>query len=205
MPKHNLALVNIPVTLIAIIAPLLIRHTKQPLIWFAGSYVFYLISAIPIAALVYFTPQMLDSSYYYPLLIGLLALNEFVMMLRFAAQVGFFASISDPRIGGTYMTFLVTIHNLGFALNSSIVLYLADQLPKQYAYVLAVGSCITVGFIWFAVSYRILQRLQQLSTQQWYLASPRTPGNSTSLERQNQSDLEMSLMVNKVENNITKR
>lgn len=192
-------------TLIAIIAPLLIRHTKQPLIWFAGSYVFYLISAIPIAALVYFTPQMLASSYYYPLLVCLLALNEFVMMLRFSAQVGFFASISDPRIGGTYMTFLVTIHNLGFALNSSIVLYLADRLHKQYAYVLAVGLCITVGFIWFAFSYRTIQQMQQLPTQQWYLTSQRTAGNSTSLERRNQSDLEMSLMVKKEGNNITKR
>ena len=141
MSRENLALVNIPVTLVAIISPLLIRHTKVPLMWFAGSYVFYLISALPIVALIYFTPYMIAYNYYYPLLISSLALNEFVMILRFAAQVGFFASICDPRIGGTYMTFLVTIHNLGFAVNSSIVLYLAEYLPKKYAYIIAVGSC----------------------------------------------------------------
>jgi MFS transporter, PAT family, solute carrier family 33 (acetyl-CoA transportor), member 1 len=202
--KQNLALVNIPVTLIAIVAPMVIRHTKLPLIWFAGSYVLCLITAIPVAAVVYFTPQMLTTNYYYPLLIFLLALNEFAMVLRFAAQIGFFASISDPRIGGTYMTFLVTIYNLGFALHSSIVLYVAEWLPKHYAYILAVGLCITVGCIWFAFSYRILQQLQQLPTQQWYLVSERTTANSPSLEQRSQNDFELSLMANNEENSIKK-
>ncbi|CAF4937852.1 unnamed protein product, partial [Rotaria sp. Silwood1] len=101
VPREYLALVNIPVTLITIAAPLIIRHTELPLIWYAGSYLLYLISGIPIAAYVYFTPRIISTSYYYPLLILLLAWNEFIMTLRFAAQVGFFASISEPRIGGT--------------------------------------------------------------------------------------------------------
>ncbi|CAF3933200.1 unnamed protein product [Rotaria sp. Silwood1] len=131
VPREYLALVNIPVTLITIAAPLIIRHTELPLIWYAGSYLLYLISGIPIAAYVYFTPRIISTSYYYPLLILLLAWNEFIMTLRFAAQVGFFASISEPRIGGTYMTLLVTLHNLGFALHSSIILYVANWLPKS--------------------------------------------------------------------------
>ncbi|CAF1392400.1 unnamed protein product [Rotaria sordida] len=73
VPREYLALVNIPVTLIAIMAPLTIRHTELPLTWFAGCYALNLISGIPIAAFVYFTPQIISMSYYYPLLILLLA------------------------------------------------------------------------------------------------------------------------------------
>ena len=34
-------------------------------------------------------------------------------VLQFVAQMSFFAKISDPSIGGTYMTLLNTIANLG--------------------------------------------------------------------------------------------
>lgn len=169
MSKENLALVNIPVSMITLLAPILIRDTRRQLTWFTRTYVLYLISAIPTAIYVYSTPQILSKNYYYLLLIVLLTINEFVLVLRFAAQVGFFAAISDPRIGGTYMTFLVTINNLGFALNSSIILYLAEYLPKAYAYVISVALCFFLGMIWFFSSYRTLMQLEHLPTKEWYL------------------------------------
>ncbi len=166
-------------TLVTIIAPLLIRHTECPLIWFARSYVLYLIGAIPLAAYVYYTPHMIHSNLYYPLLILFLGFNEFINTLRFAAQVGFFASISEPRIGSTYMTLLVTLYNLGFAVNSSFVLYVANWLPKKYAYIIAVGSCTIFGIIWFVFSYRTVKQLQKVPTHEWYLIPETITDNTT--------------------------
>jgi len=117
--------------------------------------------------------------------------SEFAVALRTAAQVGFYASISEPRIGGTYMTFLVTIGNLGGALNSSIILYLASWLPKNYAYIIAVIICIVLGSLWLILSLRMIKRLQNLPIQKWYLI---TEKNVTEQEH------EMSLITSR-ENN----
>lgn len=184
-------------TLITIIAPLLIRHTECPLIWFGRSYVLYLITSIPIAAYVYFTPRMIYSNYYYPVLILLLVFNDFSNALRFASQVGFFASISEPRIGSTYMTLLVTLHNLGFALNSTIVLFIANLLPKKYAYVIAVGACLVFGIVWFGFSYRTLKRLQKVPTNEWYLMPETITNDATTPKEQDEKDHEMPLIPGK--------
>jgi PAT family acetyl-CoA transporter-like MFS transporter 1 len=164
--------------------------------------VLYLISAIPIAAYVYFTPRMLFSNYYYPLLILLLGCNEFVMVLRFSAQVGFFASISEPRIGGTYMTLLVTLHNLGFALHSSVILYAANWLPKRYAFVIAVGVCVVLGIIWLGFSLRTLRRLQTLPTYEWYLIPETITDDATTSNEQGENDHDMSLISNKEKDEV---
>ena len=42
--------------------------------------------------------------------------------------MSFFANISDVDIGGTYMTFLMTLTNLGGKFPETIVLYLIDWL-----------------------------------------------------------------------------
>jgi PAT family acetyl-CoA transporter-like MFS transporter 1 len=149
------------------------------------------------AAYVYFTPRMISSGYYYPVLILLFALIEFIKTLQFAAHVGFFASISDPRIGGTYMTFLVTLSNLGFSLNSSIVLYVSNWLPKWYAYVIAVASCNLLGIIWFGLSYRTLQQLQKLPTHKWYLKKQITTNTATASEDEDQNDHGVSFIPSK--------
>ncbi|CAF1402513.1 unnamed protein product [Rotaria magnacalcarata] len=195
VPRENLALVNIPVTLVAIVAPLAIRHTESPLRWFAGSYIAYIITGIPIAAYVYYTPSMISTSYYYPILILLLACNEFCNALRFSAQIGFFAAISEPRIGGTYMTLLVTLHNAGFAIHSSIVLYIANWLPKNYDFVIATGACTIIGIIWLGFSFRTLKRLQEIPTHEWYLLPMQHSDDTVKSNEQGPSDHRASLMA----------
>lgn len=44
------------------------------------------------------------------------------------SMVAFFAQISDPKIGGTYMTLLNTLFNLGGKWPSTLVLSVADLL-----------------------------------------------------------------------------
>ena len=44
----------------------------------------------------------------------------------FVASMAFFAKVSDPRSGGTYMTLLNTLANLGGTWPATVVLWLVD-------------------------------------------------------------------------------
>lgn len=46
----------------------------------------------------------------------------------FVSVMGFFARVSDPKIGGTYMTLLNTVYNLGGNWPNTLVLGLVDDL-----------------------------------------------------------------------------
>lgn len=185
---------SIPVTLVTIIAPIFIRNTKLPLTWFAGSYLLYVITGVPTALYTFFTPRLLSTNYYYPLLILILASNEFLNAFRFSGQLGFYGAISEPRIGGTYMTLLVTIHNLGFALHSSIALYAANFLPTKFAFMIMTGICTVIGIVWLVFSFRMIRRLEKLPTHKWYLMPETITDNDTKLNEQANNENQESLM-----------
>jgi len=78
----------------------------------------------------------------------------------FVAHMAFFAKVSDPRIGGTYMTFLNTIHNLGNMWASTFCLKAADWV-KHYT-----------GFDGFyavslACTLNIVRDMQGLPMSEW--------------------------------------
>ena len=186
-------------TLISVFAPILLRHTEKPLKWLAASYILFLISAVPLAIYVFFTPHIISAGYYYPVLILLLTCNDFVMTIRFAAQCGFYAAVSEPRIGGTYMTLLVTLHNLGFAVNSTIVLYIAEWLPKRYAYVIAVGACLILGIIWLICSARTFKRLENLPANEWYIIPEIPTDEPVKSDEKNENETFLSSNKNSTE------
>jgi len=70
------------------------------------------------AMFVYFTPsfQSPDKTfpwYYYALAIFIYSMHQVFLYNMFVSQMAFFAKVSDPKIGGTYMTLLNTLANLG--------------------------------------------------------------------------------------------
>ena len=74
---------------------------------------------------------------YFGFLLGSMILHEIAGTLIFISFMAFFAKVSDPNIGGTYMTFLNTISNLGSKWPNSVALWF---LPK-----LTVASCVSQG------------------------------------------------------------
>merc|ERR1712127_558192 len=50
----------------------------------------------------------------------------------FVSQMAFYAQISDKSIGGTYMTLLNTLSNLGGVWPQTVALYLANVLTFKY-------------------------------------------------------------------------
>ena len=69
------------------------------------------------------------------------------------------------------MTLLATISNLGHNLSSTLALYIANWLPKPYAYSIEVGTCFILGFIWTGLTWKMLRRLEELPVEEWYLKS----------------------------------
>lgn len=53
------------------------------------------------------------------------------MYSMFVSIMAFFAKISDPTIGGTFMTLLNTISNLGSNWPSTLMLWLVDPLTQK--------------------------------------------------------------------------
>ena len=67
---------------------------------------------------VFLTPSFKDSNnqysfYYYLICILINALNSTVATTQSVTQMSFFTRISDETVGGTYMTLLNTISNIG--------------------------------------------------------------------------------------------
>ena len=58
-------------------------------------------------------------------------LGNIVATIMFNAQMSFFARISDGDIGGTYMTLLNTIANLGSKWPQTLTLYALDPLTTR--------------------------------------------------------------------------
>lgn len=142
---------------------------QRPLRWFAYGYISRLISVVILAIYIYFIPDIIDTSYFYPVLIILFCINQAVLYIMVVSRVGFSARISEPRIAGTYMTLLATISNLGQSFMSTSVLYIASWLPKSHAYSIEVVGCVILGFIWIRFFWRTLRHLDKLPAEEWYL------------------------------------
>jgi PAT family acetyl-CoA transporter-like MFS transporter 1 len=134
---------------------------------------------ILIAIYVCHTPELLSQWYFYPILISLFIINESLIYLMLVSRVGFYARISDPSIGGTYITLLSMLGNLGASLTSSIVLFAAELIePNHIAYPLLVGICFLLGCLWLIVQYRTMIQLQKLPIEKWHLISVKTQSDN---------------------------
>lgn len=58
----------------------------------------------------------------------------------FVAVMSFFAKISDPAVGGTYMTLLNTVCNLGGNWPTAVVLWLVDVLTWRQCVITETGE-----------------------------------------------------------------
>ncbi|CAF3297964.1 unnamed protein product, partial [Rotaria sp. Silwood2] len=138
----TIALINIPSLAIHILVPLFMSQIQRHLQWFSYGYIFRLITAIVLAIYIYFIPDIVHRSYFYPVLIILFCMNQAAVYIMVVSRVGFSARISEPQIAGTYMTLLSTISNLGQSFMSTLVLYIASWLPASHVYSIEVTGCV---------------------------------------------------------------
>ena len=91
--------------------------------------------------------------------------------LMFVAQMAFFARIADPAFGGTYMTLLNTVANLGGKWPPSLALYGIDALESlgvADAFAVELAACTAAGLAWFAYFGPRVRALQDVPPARWH-------------------------------------
>ncbi|KAK6733848.1 hypothetical protein RB195_017547 [Necator americanus] len=134
MPKDRLASFGLFLTPLQILLPWMIGKWTagpRPLNIFLLAYPYRLFVGGIFAALVYFTPSFkLDSgkfnnTVYVVWIIGYV-FHQVATYCMFVSMMAFNAQVSDPRIGGTYMTLLNTLNNLGGNWPVTVILSVTD-------------------------------------------------------------------------------
>ncbi|XP_053246316.1 acetyl-coenzyme A transporter 1 [Podarcis raffonei] len=138
VPKEHLALLAVPMVPLQIILPLIIsKYTAgpQPLNTFYKAMPFRLLFGLEFAFLVWWTPKVKYEGgfpiYYYIILLLSYALHQVTLYSMYVAIMAFNAKVSDPLIGGTYMTLLNTVSNLGGNWPATVALWLVDPLTVK--------------------------------------------------------------------------
>eukprot|EP00811_Abedinium_folium_P031685 NODE_5175_length_1800_cov_6.930663.p1 GENE.NODE_5175_length_1800_cov_6.930663~~NODE_5175_length_1800_cov_6.930663.p1 ORF type:complete len:471 (-),score=158.86 NODE_5175_length_1800_cov_6.930663:250-1662(-) len=114
---------------------------------------------------------------FYCVIMGLLVVQSICSSSMFAAQMAFFARITKtmPQIGGTYMTMLNTIANLGGMWTTTATYYAIDLLTchgehcrfDRDGYYTVTVVCTVVGFVWMSFVGPQLDQLQLRHLDDW--------------------------------------
>lgn len=135
VPKEKLALLAVPLIPLQIILPLAIsKYTAgpRPMDIYIRAIPYRIVFALIATFIVFLTPMMSSAgnipAFYYVLLIVAYGFYQVFVYGMFVAVMAFFAKISDPGVGATYMTLLNTVCNLGGNWPNTIVLWLVEIL-----------------------------------------------------------------------------
>ncbi|CAI4228269.1 unnamed protein product [Auanema sp. JU1783] len=134
IPKDRLASFGLFLTPMQILLPWLIgkwTSGPRPLNIFLWAYPYRLFVGVIYAALVWVTPSFKadDGKFSYMVyIVWILAyiFHQVATYSMFVSMMAFNAQVSDPRIGGTYMTLLNTLNNLGGNWPVTLILYVTD-------------------------------------------------------------------------------
>lgn len=135
VPKEDLALLAVPLVPVQILMPLLLsKHSTgpEPLSLWLKAFPLRLICGPIVAVMVLLTPYLIadggPSVSYLGMLVILYMFQQACLYSMFVAAMAFFARVSDPAVGGTYMTLLNTLSNLGTNWPNTLSLWAIDHL-----------------------------------------------------------------------------
>lgn len=137
--REKLRLITLPIAPFSIILPLVLSRlvSKNSLMKAIYLLPVKIIIGLAITLLVYYTPQLKDvltNDYtikYYLACMGLFFIQTVTETGLFTFLMAFTASITDPFIGGTYFTFLASIHNIANVVPQTTALYLINSLTRK--------------------------------------------------------------------------
>lgn len=148
VPKEKLALLAIPVIPLQLVLPVVIgKYTNgpRPMDLYLRAIPYRILLASVATMIAYITPYLISGGevpvYYYVLLIVSYGCYQVFLYSMFVAAMAFFAKISDPAVGGTYMTFLNTLCNLGGNWPNTVVLWLVDVLTWKQCTTAPENAC----------------------------------------------------------------
>lgn len=119
---------------------------------------------------------------YYAALISIAILHEISGTLVFNSCMSFFSKVADPTIGGTYMTLLNTVANLGSKWSNSLALWLLPKLSLTWVqtsgkiytidgYTVESIACLILGLLWLLYYKCLITKLQLLPREAWLISN----------------------------------
>jgi MFS transporter, PAT family, solute carrier family 33 (acetyl-CoA transportor), member 1 len=194
MPKQHIGYMATLVGVFAVIIPGFVKDYtagKTPFQLFTKLYVPRLCLNALMVAVIYGSPKPWPETFTFGKIVfyvGLLLISlcqTVVSTAMFVGQVGLFAKISDPRIGGTYMTLLNTVANLAFKWPLSCSYFIIDLLTSKdadgqyivdgfYPFVVVTTG---IGLYWARSSAKTINQLEQAPLSFWKV--PMTSGKKT--------------------------
>lgn len=180
IPKEHLAYMTSLLMPLCILLPVVISRWssgREPLELALLAYPVR-VCLVPVSIfLVYLTPDVLSPTpwAFYSAMLLLSATGIVVSQCMFVTQMAFFARISDPALGGTYMTLLNTLSNLGSMWPPTVTYFLIDfttcqaescSFKRDGFYVVAV-VCTGVGIAWYFLCAPAFKQLQRRKLDDW--------------------------------------
>jgi len=131
-PKEKIALLEIPMIFVKIFVSKFTVGPKPMNVWIVA-FPLRLFFCLALTLVVFIAPKVMmdDGSFpseFYAAVIGVFAFSRAMSLAMWVAVIAFFAKISDPGLGGTYMSFFTTLNTLGSRWPVSLNLWLVDQI-----------------------------------------------------------------------------
>eukprot|EP01034_Spumella_vulgaris_P021379 gene21379-27409_t len=151
MPKADIAMVSPLLLAVGLFLPAMLSHivTVRPL----DTLLIGVPLKIATSASLWFVLQSTKTAYadgaspgmeFFLPLIGALLLHEVAGSLVFNSLMSYFSKVSDPSIGGSYMTLLNTLTNLGAKWPSSLCLWLLPKMTFTACQMISVEGVLNV-------------------------------------------------------------
>ncbi|XP_076645880.1 acetyl-coenzyme A transporter 1 [Halictus rubicundus] len=152
IPKEKIALMAVPMIPLQILLPLAIsKYTAgpKPMDVYIKAMPYRLAFGLVAAFLVWITPYVIIGghvpAYYFVALVALYLTHQVFTSSMFVASMAFFAKVSDPAVGGTYMTLLNTVSNLGGNWPATAALWFVDPLTLRQCSTNPSNDCSTIS------------------------------------------------------------
>ena len=181
-PKEHLAAISTVGAVFSILTPLAIaKHVNgdKPFRVARLVYVPRVLQVFPIVAIIYTSHIMQGdfTTWFYAAVVGLTLMEHILMTSMFSSKLALFARVSDPKIGGTYMTFLNTMSNLGNLWVNTAALKVVDSLAYEGVdgfYVLA-GLSSFFGVVWYVlIGARLFKELDEAPLESWLVSEKKS-------------------------------
>mmetsp|Transcript_118993 Transcript_118993/g.379459 ORF Transcript_118993/g.379459 Transcript_118993/m.379459 type:complete len:470 (-) Transcript_118993:574-1983(-) len=129
------------------------------------------------AVLAYHTQSGLEHfpHVFYLLIFLVSAATSAASQFMFVSQMAFFARVSDPALGGTYMTLLNTLANLGGMWPPTVTFFLVDGLTckepdcrmQSDGFYVVATLCMVIGAGWYTLGAPVVRRVQTWKLEDW--------------------------------------
>jgi len=180
IPKEHITYLVSALMPLYIVLPLIATRwttNQTPLNLAMCVYPLRLFMIVAYSALIYFAPSSVDPLPYgfYSMMALSGAMAAVASSFMFVSSLAFFTRVSDPAMGGTYMTLLNTMGNVGGTWPNTMAFYLVDAFTCNGSgcvfqldgyYTVSVLSII-FGLGWISLGRMAVQSLQELPLDKW--------------------------------------